>query len=452
MRRTPRNILIGVGVVLTGAMSFMVLTLMTSFGGYIDMPFDGEVLLSGPVVDTWSVPAFAAAPVVLPGASWASIPARGADGSVAGWVHEGGQGSFVKLDERSGAVQWRLATGPVPASMVRSDGWRAREVAPAVALTLAGEGQYLVAWSRTWLLVAGDGRSFKTGNFPDAVPEVAPFGGVCLVDGQFWIGIADGRDGGVMLSPAGVLADVRSDRPATCLGAGGGGEGAISPLQNAHADPGVYAADDRVRGYPEEVCGKSNKGSRKKGREYCDQLRTDGPIEQAVMMHISNLVFRDGADWLTVRLPHSFEGGVDFHPQVTGFELAWPRAFFDMVEYRNTVTENDPAAGSFEARKVEKGTEVIEVIASVARSGELQWARSVERGPLASVSATFRDNMVQSQSLLLASHPGSAVQNLYVFKPGMLLAVDQVSGAPRFQVGAAYPAAVVAVTAAPDEL
>lgn len=60
---------------------------------------------------------------------------------MAGWVHEGGQGSFVQLDEGTGAVKWRLATGPVPASLVRGDGWRVGEGAPAVALTLAGEGQ-----------------------------------------------------------------------------------------------------------------------------------------------------------------------------------------------------------------------------------------------------------------------------------------------------------------------
>ncbi|WP_434427984.1 hypothetical protein [Nannocystis pusilla] len=408
--------------------------------GYIDLPFDGEIMLSGPVTDVWAVPAFDPAPVVLAGATWASIPARTADGKVAGWIHEGAEGKFVALDEATGRVLWQVSTGPVPADLVRRDGWRVREYVPAVALTLAGEGVYLVTGNRTWMLVAEGGASVKTGAFPEPVPPTA--GGACLVDGKFWISIADGRDGGVMLSSAGVLATERSDRPAGCRHSGDGGDAqTISPLQNAHADPGVYAADDPVRGYPPEVCGKYSKSSgRRVGREYCSDMRTsDGDAERAVMIHIDAPAFRDGDDWLVVKLPDTYSGGVDFHPRIIGYELAWPRAFFDMTEYRNLTTQNDPSPTSFEAKKVEQRTEVIEVVASIARTGELQWARSVQRGDLAQVSAEFSDNWFHSRSLLLASHANSPAQNLYVFKPGMLLAVDQATGAPRFQVGAPLP-------------
>ncbi len=415
--------------------------LVMGSGGYIDMPLDGEMLLSGPVPDLWSVPAFEPAPVVLPGTTWASIPARRADGTLAGLVDTNGQGKFVALDEATGGVRWQVDTGPLPEGLVRKDGWRVSEYAPAVPLTVAGDGVFLVAWARVWLLIGEGGSSQKTGAFPEAVPPVSAMGGACFVDGNFWIAIEDGRDGGITLSPAGALAGARSERPPTCLYAGEvARSGAISPLQNAHVVAVPVAADDAGQGYPQEVCGKYNKGSRTHiGREYCGSMRSDGAPEQAVMLKIGDPTFRDGDDWSVVRLPIAYDRGVEFHPAITGFELAFPRAFFDMVNYRNTTVENHPAPGSFEAKKVEQVTEVIEVVASIARSGELQWVRSVERGPMREVSSTFWHNIVQRRSLLLASHPDSPVKNLYVFKPGMLLAVDQATGAPRFQVGAALP-------------
>ncbi|WAS99043.1 hypothetical protein [Nannocystis punicea] len=399
-----------------------------------------ETMLKGPVVDTWSVPAFDPAPVVLTGASWASIPARTADGKVAGWVHEGAEGKFVALDEASGRVLWQVSTGPVPADLVRKDGWRIKELVPAVPLTLAGPGVYLVAGNRTWMLVAEGGASVKTGNFPSQVPPAT--GAACLVGGDFWISIADDRDGGVMLSAAGVLADVRSDRPAGCLPAGHGTElKIISALQNAHADPTPYAPDDWVRGYPPEVCGKYNKSKmRRTGNEWCSDMRTtDGDPKRSVMIHISDPVFREEDEWRMVTLPDQYSGGIDFNPSIVGFELSWPRAFFDMTEYRHVTAQNNPSSTSFEAKKVEQRTEVTEIVASIARTGELQWARSVWRGDMARVSPDFSENWSYTRSLLLASHAGSPTQNLYVFKPGMLLAVDQATGAPRFQVGAPLP-------------
>lgn len=401
----------------------------------------GEQPLTGPVVDTWSVPNFDTPPVVLPGVTWASLPTRNPDGTVAGFGHQDGKGVFVKLDEATGRELWRADTGPLPESFVRKEGWRFDERAPAVPLTLAGPGVYLVAWDRVWILVPEGGGEVKTGTFPEKVPPVSPLGGVCLVDGSFWIAIQDGRDGGVMLSAAGVLADVRSDRPASCLPAGDLEETyVISPLQNAHADPRPYAADDHQKGYPVEVCGKwSSQSRRKHGREYCSDMRTDGGPEQAVMIHISDPVFRDGEDWRVIDLPDGIGGRVDFDPRIIGYELAFPRAFFDMTEYRNVTVQNNPAPNSFEPQKTEQRTDVAEVVASISRAGELQWARSFPHQQLATVSSNFYDNVAYYRSLLLASHASSPVKNLYIFKPGMLLAVDQATGAARFQIGAPLP-------------
>lgn len=431
MTRGLRNLLIG--SLLFSVTSAMVCTLLWQ-ESY------SQTGLKGPIVDTWSVPALEPATVVLPGAIWASIPARTADGKVAGWVHEGAEGKFVALEEATGRVLWQASTGPVPADLVRKDGWRVNERVPAVALTLAGAGAYLVAGNRTWMLVAEGGGSVKSGEFPPQVPPAT--GAACLVDGNFWIGIADQRDGGIMLSAAGVLADVRSDRPAGCLHAGDPTSDlrVISSLQNAHADPTPYAADDHVRGYPTEVCGKYSKSQRMRvGNEWCSDLRTtDGDPKRAVMLHNSDIVFRQEEDWLLVRRPNSADP-VDFAPRIVGFELSWPRAFFDGTDYRNVTVQNNPSSTSFEAKKVEARTEVTEIVTSIARTGELQWARTIGRGDLPNVSSTFADNWFHARSLLLASHPGSPSQNLYVFKPGMLLALDQATGAPRFQVGAPLP-------------
>lgn len=344
---------------------------------------------------------------------------------------------FVALDEATGGVRWQVATGPLPPSFVRTDGWRPGEAVPAIPLTLAGAGMYLVAWDRDWMLVADGGASVKTGTFPDHVPPVSAVGGACLVDGGFWIGIDDGRDGGVMLSPTGALADARSDRPATCPRLGDGERVHIlSPLQNARANPEPVAPDDATRGYPLRKCGYWSRSSGSySGNRYCSDMRSDGGPERAVMLHNGDPTFRDGDDWLTITLPIPYDG-VDFNPTVHGYELAWPRAFFDMGKYRYVTRENNPSPSSFEPKRTENWTEVIEVIASISRKGELQWVYAIQRGPSPNISATFYENIAYYRSLLLASHPESPTQNLYIVKPGMLLAVDQASGAPRFQIGA----------------
>ena len=438
-----RNVVIGLALCCLPA-GYMMYKLVASGGGYVDMPFDGEVMLSGDVPNVWSVPPFAAAPVVLPGVSWASIPARTAEGVVAGLVDDEGQGKFVALDESNGAVRWQVEVGALPAGFVRTDGWRPREGVPAVPLTLAGPGGFVVAWARTWMLVAPGGGTFKRGEFPEAVPPVSAVGGVCVVDGDFWISIEDGRDGGIMLGADGTLAGVRSDRPASCPRLGDGGDAhALSPLQNARANPEPVAPDDPARGYPVDVCGKYS-GGKLHGNEYCSDMRSDGGGEQAVMLRTGYPVFRDGSGWQTVRLPLAVDG-VEFHMNIVGYELAFPRAFFDMEKYRIVETANNPSAASFEAKKVEKWTEAIEVVASISRAGKLEWAHEVQRGPSLSVTSTFADTIAHFRSLLLASHPGSPTQNLYVFKPGSLLAVDQVTGVPRFQVGAPHPVTVPAV-------
>lgn len=437
--------LLGIVLVSSVVSTTVIVAMMLGSSGSFDLPFSGETTLSGPVPDTFEVPPLPAAPVVLPGATWVSLPARSPDGTVAGLVADEGQGLFVALDEATGAVRWKLATGPLPASFVRTEGWRPREGAPDVPLALRGAGAHVVAWDRTWLLVADGGASFKTGEFPAAVPPVSAAGGVCLVDGKFWIAVADGRDGGITLDVDGKLADARSDRPPTCPHLGDQDKvQAVSPLQNAHANPDPVAPDDPARGYPVDICGKYSNG-RVHGNAYCSDMRSDGGGEQAILLKAGAVVFRDGDDWHTVRFP--IGPPVDFYPRITGYELAYPRAFFSMEKYRPVTTQNDPPPGSFEPRRVEQWTEVVELVGSISREGALQWVHTVQRGPSVNISATFMDNIAHFRSLLLASHADSPVKNIYVFKPGMLLALDQATGAPRFQVGTPHPVSTAPLVA-----
>lgn len=408
-----------------------------SYYAFKELLFPDLVTLSGPVPNVWAVPAFSAPPTVLPGTTWASIPARGSDGSVAGLVDDKGEGKFVVLHEGNGSVRWQISIGPMPSSFLRTEKWAPRASVPNVPLTLRGPSSYLVAWARTWLLVADSGTSFKIGEFPAAVPPTRAYGGVCLVDEGFWIAVDDGRNGGIVLSAAGVPANVRSDRPTTCPGAGTTSLYAISPQQNAHAILDKIAPADSSGGYPNEVCSRQKGKSR--SNEFCSDMRSDGPSVQAAMLMAGGPVFRDGSDWQLVRLPIP-DDGVDFSPRIVGYELAFPRAFFDMVEYRFSNRENNPAPGSFESKQVEPVTEVVEIVASISRAGRLEWARTVRHGASARVSNfEFADTIADFRSLLFASHPSSPTQNLYIFKPGMLLAVDQMTGEPRFQIGIAVP-------------
>ncbi|MDC0716255.1 hypothetical protein [Nannocystis bainbridge] len=394
---------------------------------------DHKVFLTGAVTNTWDVVSFPAAPVTLPD-TWASIPTRDADGSLFGLVQSNGAGALVKLDEATGRVLWRVALDPQPPSFARIDGWRVEEVFPAVPLTLAGDGVYLIAWSRDWVLVSSaDGTLRKRGSFPEKVPPVSAVGGVCRIAEGFWIGVEDDRDGGIVLGAAGELASGRSDRPPDCLPAGARKNvEMMSPLQNAHASSETY---------PPEVCGKYNKINRRsEGNAWCSDMRSDGGPERTVMLKTFDPVFREDGGWRHV----DFSGDVmnrevDFEPRILGFELAWPHAFFDMVEHRSQTMENRPSADSFEPKRVEQRDEVIEIVASITRDGALAWARSMYHGPMAATTDSIHDNMLQYRSLLLASHPDSPVRNLYILKPGMLLAVDQATGTPLFQVGTALP-------------
>lgn len=421
--KRPLLLALGVGVAIVAAVVPMLVILSAS-----DMA--GKPLLPDPYA-VWTAAPFATPPVVAADDLWLSLPARTADGAVFGLVRGKDGRAFVKLDEATGRATWRTAAGSMFASAERSDGWRGGETFPAVPQSTAGEREFLVVWQREWALVSRtNGELSKSGAFPDNVPPASPAGGVCLVDDAFWIAIEDGRDGGIMLGADGQLATTRSDRPATCLPTTTMRfeEGARSPAQHARASAQPVPP----------MCNETRRGRVIREGAYCNDLRSDGPPEHAAMIHFSDLALRDGGGWLRVEPPRSAE----FSSFIFGFELAWPRVFVDLGAARKVTVQNQPSATSFEAKRVETQRQAVEYVVGVGRKGEVLWLHSIYNGPFSEssqVHGNHRSQVAQHRSLLLASHPDSPTKNLYIFKPGVLLAVDQETGAARFQLGAALP-------------
>jgi hypothetical protein len=203
---------------------------------------------------------------------------------------------------------------------------------------------------------------------------------------------------------------------------------AASPLQNAHAADLTF---------PTEICAETKKGRIIRENAYCTDLRTDGDPAQAMMLRWGDPVMRDGDDWRRYRM---LVGNSEF-ATIVGYELAWPHAFLSMAAWRHVTVTNNPAPTSFEPKRVENTREARESVGCLSRDGELLWHRTLHSGPFVELGGGVghQESLAQHRSLLLASHRDSPVQSIYVVKPGLLLAVDQATGAPRFQVGAALP-------------
>lgn len=429
-------LIVGIGMTLSAAAAVVFLLTASGPGGV----FGAELQLTG-ATSPWEAPPFAAAPVKLAGDRWLSVPARGADGTIFGLVRGPDGGALVKLDEATGDTIWRTSAGPGLGEFTRDDGWRLDEKFPALPLALAGDGVYLVAWQRAWALVAAkDGAIVKAGALTEAMPPVSAEGGACQVADGFWISLEDGRDGGVTLSAAGVLGEVRSERPSNCRRSGGGGGVFMaSPLQNARAATEL--------GFPTEICAETRKGRIIRENANCTDLRSDGDPAHAMLLRRNDPVIRDGDDWRLYRIP---PGSAEY-ADIVGYELAWPHVFLSMAAWRHVTVTNDPAPTSFAPKRVENSREARESVGCMSREGKLLWQRTLHSGPYVPLGGEVghQQSLAQHRSLLLASHRDSPVQSIYVVKPGMLLAVDQATGAPRFQVGAPLPTRGVTEAGAP---
>jgi outer membrane protein assembly factor BamB len=385
-----------------------------------------------------ALPPLAEIPVTTPGFvregdAWMSIPARGADGTIFGVLKTSAGIELVRVDEATGRELWRKTVPGLFADyrhVYRGNGsesqrWNTDEVFPEVPVALEGGPHYLVTWGRQFaLLERTTGALAAMATFPDAVPAVSPRTAACFVDGKFWIGVDDGgRDGGAWLDPASkTLQTTWAPRPAACPSATYNKSDpaesdlfAMSPLQNAH---------DSSSKYPSEMCGRYNRSTRSYGViVYCSDKRTDSGPERDVMFKHADLALFDGKTWLVAK-----ETGP--RPFKVSLELAHDQVFLNQVGVEDI--EVKAAAGSFEKDRVD--TLKSELVTAVGRDGTLRWTRAL-RKEYSREPAGGRDLLQAWRSVLFASHPSSPVHNVYAFKPGVIVALDQATGEARWQRG-----------------
>ncbi len=397
-----------------------------------------EVPLGGTVPDLFAVPALLAPPRPLDRARWLSLPARDPSGAVFG-LTEGADGKEgVKLDEATGRVLWRVAVPRFLAGYERDPAWAKDERLPRLPIAEQSGDSYLLTWERQWILFdVTTGAIRAEGELPAGVPAVSAEGGVCPLPGKFWLAVEDGgRGGGILLDLVGRADSARVLRPAGC-GQGVGQRDdqhtedrlwSRSPQQNARQsstpwpDSCRYYSSSGARGYHEV--------------KYCSDMMTDADTSRDVLLHITNLAFHEAKDWRIVRFPMGVAAGehVDFHGTPFAVELGVSAAFVDLGAYRFDELVLPSPPESFQADRRVKTTRLREVIAAIDRKGELRWARTLGvhdaeggEGGLA--------GLLPHRSLLLASHPRSPVHNVYALKVGWLIAIDQDTGTPRFEVG-----------------
>ncbi|AKU95101.1 hypothetical protein AKJ09_01765 [Labilithrix luteola] len=378
---------------------------------------------SGSVPPFAGIPMLAQAPVVREADGWMSTPVRGPDGTVAGLVHTPAAWAFVQIDERSGQERWRSLLPNFLRSFERFAGWRDGEIAE-VPIALEGGNQYLVTWQREFMLLdRQSGKPLHSGKFPEPVPAASSKLGACFVDGKYWVGVGpyDSRVG-VLIDTNGRVSATASERPSGCYGLPPGADFG-SPMQSAR---------DWRRPYP-EFCGgddgahtKEAMASMRAGESglLCENRRGDDDPEHDVMwFEGKELVMRDGRRWRRFWHYDLERGG--YYGKPAGVELGREQVFLNQLqsEYRTTT----PRPGSFETARESPVAQ--SVVFAVERNGTLRWAFTVGMAPT--------DKPLPWRVAMFASHPQSKTQNLYLYRPGQLLALDQKTGSPSWQLGVA---------------
>ncbi|RYG65184.1 hypothetical protein EON77_18835, partial [bacterium] len=193
---------------MTAAIAGTALLAVATVGGVFLMR--GNLLSAGVTVDPWTLPEATVPPVSL-AARWISAPLASPSGVVFGVIDGGATPALVAIDGGTGALRWKtaLAAGAPLSEYRHGNGWNPNgarvptEFQPVVpVLGLAGP-TLVVAFDHGWaLLDAATGALRKTDRIPASLPAVAPQGGFCALGNDAWIAMADGRDGGLVLTAA----------------------------------------------------------------------------------------------------------------------------------------------------------------------------------------------------------------------------------------------------------
>lgn len=363
----------------------------------------------------WALPEAANPPATL-AARWISVPFASPSGVVYGVVEADGVTSVVALDGDSGAVRWKTALekGEPLANFRHGDGWNRNDARVEVefipdvpVLGIAGDA-LMVAHDHDWAWFdAARGTLRGAGTLPASLPAVSPAGGFCALGNDAWIAMKDERAGGLKITAAGTTDGKRLDRPADCTPPAGTREEPYgfrtSPLQQVHSQQ----IPDGCMRVPHRAKTKKN---------YCEfwGLSPSG-AELAVD---SSTVYYGDQLFEVERTEHSTHT-----ISLVGLEASKERLFVTASQGKVFSSETRPAADSFDPVVRTSGYRFRAVLLAVDSDGKPQWN---------TVIGTSDGSW--GNPLVVASHPAAPAQNLYLFKPGRLVALDQRTGAARFRV------------------
>ena len=378
----------------------------------------GKLLSAGVTVDPWTLPEATVPPVSL-AARWISAPLASPSGVVFGVIDGGATPALVAIDGGTGALRWKtaLAAGAPLSEYRHGNGWNPNgarvptEFQPVVpVLGLAGP-TLVVAFDHGWaLLDAATGALRKTDRIPASLPAVAPQGGFCALGNDAWIAMADGRDGGLVLTAAGTTTGLRVDRPAECK----------SPVATLGEPYGFRASPlQQLRGnqVPRACMRKSHKARTESNQ--C-KLWGESPGGVAVAMDYSEGYF--GNDSFTFR---QSKGGSLSPLSELGIEASATTLFVTVSESATFSSETKPPPGSFAPVERSSGFRYRVVLSAIDEGIRPRWTV-----PLATLDDSW------AHPLVFAADRAAPTQNLYLFTPGKLVALDQATGQARFRIEA----------------
>lgn len=382
-----------------------------AFGMLLTTVIGGDVVL-----DPWALPEATVAPLSFR-ARWISAPLASPSGVVFGLIDDGATPAVVAIDGGTGALRWQtsIAEGAPLASYQHTNGWNLNSSGVPTefqllvpVLGLAG-GVLFVAYDHDWAMFdASTGTLRKTDRIPASLPAVAPPAGFCAVGNDAWIAMADGRDGGLRITAAGTTNGLREDRPAGCAPPAG-----TRPEPYGHRTSSLQRV--RAPRVPDPCMYKGHKQSTKSN--HCEWW---GETSNGIPLGVDTFKVFFGRDSFSFRKTRrSFTDS----PEVLGIEASADTLFVTLEGRTSYTHQTVPAPGSFDPVVRQQVSVRRHVLAAIDKGARLRWATTVATNTL-----------TWSHPLVVAADPASPTQNLYLFTPGTLIALDQASGTPRFRI------------------
>lgn len=353
--------------------------------------------------------------------SWWSPPVTSARGVVYGLVRaDANTNQLVAITENTGQFLWRIA---VPrdlalATYTRNVGWsrpatepNVREVAPVAPFGAANGSSVLFVFDHEWVVAdAASGTVLGTGTLPKAVPPFDGLRGAFPQDDGFWVGVQDGRNGGIRIDARGTSTLERNERPSDCR----------DPVlfQGQFGFRWSPNAQLRQTKAPPASCMRTRKNA-SAPTNTCMSFLGETPSGKRLGMAYEEVHYGEGSGALAFRL----RGVSDTVPSAYAVESGWGGAlFFTMALFQSTTRVHEPPKTSFDPRTTTTDSSYVEAIVATSAEGRPLW-----------VVSPGSSRYLYDTSILVVSHAESQEALLYLYKPGSLTALDQRSGAVRFR-------------------